>query len=143
MPFTSYFDALLVGTIFGRSGYVPPTTLYVALSTSSPTQAAANGWNFIEPTGGGYGRASIVATAWSAPTSQPAAGATVANSATITFPPSTAAWSAGAVIGYVGVWDALTAGNLLAFGQLNQSLTVPGPGYEAVFSPGVLAITNI
>jgi hypothetical protein len=144
MPFTDYFDATLIGIIFGRSGYTPPITLYVGLSTASPTQYAgsSNNWNFVEVTGGGYIRAQIPGTAWTPQTSQPATGASVGNSAAVTFPASTAAWSAGATIGWFGIFDAATGGNLLMFNNINPTFTVPGAGYQTVFAAGQISVSG-
>jgi hypothetical protein len=144
MPFTNYFDAAIIGMIFGHSGYTPPTTFYVGLSTASPTQSAGSSgnWNFVEITGGGYVRAQISNTAWTAQTSQPTQGASTGNSAAIMFPASTGAWSAGATIGWFGLFDSSTAGNLLLFNSINPTFTIPGAGYQTVFSAGQISVSG-
>lgn len=114
--------------------YTPPATMYIALSSTTPTEA---GGNFTEPSGGAYARVSTAAADWGAATGT--APATKSNTATKTFPTATADWVAGANLTYFGLFDALTVGNLLAFGQLTTAKPVLN-GDTASFAIGALVL---
>lgn len=93
-------------------------TKYIGLSTTTPTRS---GGNFTEPSTGAYARVPTTSADWSAASSS--APAVKSNSLAKTFPTATGTWSSGANMTYFGLFDASTAGNLLAFG----ALTVPKP----------------
>lgn len=117
--FTDAVERSLLDHFFTDPAYTPPTTMYLGLSTTTPTEA---GGNFTEPSTGSYARVSTNAADWSA-----ASGTTPAvktNTATKTFPTATATWSAGANMTYFGLFDASTAGSLLAFGLLTVAKPV-------------------
>jgi hypothetical protein len=114
--------------------YAPPATMYLALSTTTPTEA---GTGFTEPSTGAYARVATTATDWAAATGT--APATKTSSVAKTFPTATADWSAGAPMTYFGLFSAITAGSLLAFGVL----TTPKPvllGDTAAFAAGALVL---
>ena len=79
-------------------------TPYLALSTTTPTDA---GTNFTEPTGNGYAREAVTFSA-------PSDGVT-ANSGEITMTASGGNWGD---ITYAGIYDASTAGNLICYAAL-------------------------
>lgn len=101
-------NALINGTLRGTT-YTAPTTTYLALYTSDPTDADTG----TEVTGGSYARQAITMGA-------PSNGAST-NSAAIEFPQATADWG---IIAYVGIRDALTSGNLLYHTPLDTSKTI-------------------
>jgi hypothetical protein len=144
MPgWTNYLDEQVIGSVFGKSGWTAPTTLYAALSLTQPTQAEGSSgtpWNFTEPTGGGYARVANTnnGTDWVPITTEPGSGWVLQNGILVAFPVSTAAWSSGAVIGWFGLFDAITAGNLLDYGQILPTVTVVGPAYQLEFAVGQL-----
>lgn len=110
---TDTFEQKVLDHIFTDPTWTPPTTLYLGLSSTTPTDAGAN---VTEPSGGAYARVATTAADWSA-----ASGTTPAvktNTATLTFPTATADWVAGANLTYFCLFDASTAGNLVAFGLL-------------------------
>ena len=102
-----------------------PATLYIGLFTANPTDATAG----TEVTGGSYARVAVTSslTAWAG--TQNAASTlasngssgTTSNNNVITFAVPTAAWG---VISAMGVFDSLTAGNLLIYSALTVSKTV-------------------
>lgn len=51
MPFTNYLDQSIVQLLFSDTSYTIPTTFYVALSTTTPSQVKGSApfWNFTEP----------------------------------------------------------------------------------------------
>jgi hypothetical protein len=101
-------NALINGTIRGTT-YTAPTTVYVGLFTSDPTDAGSG----TEVSGGSYARQSATFTA-------PANGVTTSN-ADITFPQATGNWG---TVGWIGIFDALTTGNLLYHTALDASKTI-------------------
>jgi hypothetical protein len=114
--------------------YTPPATMFIGLSSTTPTEAGAN---FTEPSTGAYARVSTAAADWNAASGT--APATKTNSAVKTFPTATADWAAGSNLTYFGLFDASTAGNLLAFG----ALTTPKPvlnGDTPSFAAGALIL---
>lgn len=101
-------NALVNGTLRGTT-YTAPSTVYLALYTTNPTDADTG----TEVSGGSYARQSITMGAPSNGTST--------NSAAIEFPQATASWG---TVGYVGIRDALTTGNLLYYTPLDTSKTI-------------------
>jgi hypothetical protein len=118
----------LLGHITGKAGIFPMPTAYVALFTAVGTDAGAG---FTEAAGGAYARAVTAATAWTTPGGT--APSTIQNATPITFQISTAAW--GTIIGF-GLYDALTAGNLLAWDYFGNFPWLPAECSSA--SPGVI-----
>ena len=98
-------NALINGTIRGTT-YTAPTTVYVGLYTSDPTDANTG----TEVSGGSYARQSATFAA-------PSNGASVTN-ADITFPQATGSWG---TVGWIGILDASTSGNLLYHTALDTS----------------------
>lgn len=114
--------------------YTPPATMYIALSTTTPTEA---GGNFTEPSGGSYARVSTAAADWGAASGT--APATKSNTATKTFPTASATWSSGSNMTHFGLFDASSAGNLLLWGALGTAKPVLS-GDTASFGAGALVI---
>jgi 2-keto-4-pentenoate hydratase len=109
MPATTYLANKLLDHQLGKAAFTMPT-VYVALSSTTPTTA---GGNITEPSGGSYARVATSAATWNS-----AASGSTSNAAAITFPAATADWSAGANLTYGVLYDASTAGNVLAYGAL-------------------------
>jgi hypothetical protein len=126
--FSDYWENEILDHIFGKGNYSPPT-IHVALSTADPTD---DGSGLAEPTGNGYQRAQTSAGDWNA-----ASGGSLDNAADITFPEATGNWG---TITYFALFDAATAGNMLAHGALNQSKTISG-GDTAKFAAGDLDVS--
>lgn len=91
-----------------------PATIYVALFTSAPTVSGGG----TEVAGGSYARAAVTNNSANWPAA--VAGAK-SNANAVTFPQATALW--GTVVA-VGIFDALTGGNLLDFAALTTPRTV-------------------
>ncbi len=136
MPYTTYLNTKLNKLAFGKTAYTGDTTHYIALSTTTPTQA---GTNFTEPSGNGYARVSVTnnTTNWVPSSSQPGDGSQQQeNGTTIQFPDATGSWG---TITYFGIYDASTSGNLLAYGALDASKTITTED-SASFAAGALKI---
>lgn len=117
-------DALINGTLRGTT-YTAPSTVYVALYTSDPTDADTG----TEVSGGSYARQSVTFGA-------PSNGVAV-NSGAVTFPTATASWG---TIGWIGIRDAATGGNLLYHAPMTASKTI-GAGDIFTMSTSNLSVT--
>ena len=107
--FSDYFENKIIDHMLRNQSFTPPSTLYVALYNVAPTDAGGG----TEVSGGSYARQAVTFSA--------ASGGATSNSADITFPQATADW--GTIVA-VGILDASTGGNLLAWGALTANKTV-------------------
>lgn len=123
--FSNYLENALINATLRNTSYSSPTTVYVALYTTDPTDANTG----TECTGGSYARTSVT---FGAPSNGVAT-----NSADVTFPTATGSWG---TITHVGVMDADTTGNLLYHASLTASKTV-GNGDIFKISSGNLSVT--
>ena len=122
--FSDYLENKVVGHVFGGSAYTAPSTLYVALYTSAPSDTGGG----TEVSGGAYARQTSAFTV---------TGNEASNTSAIEYPTATGDY--GTVVA-VGVFDALTSGNLLAYGNLTTSKTV-STGDVFRFNAGAIDIT--
>ena len=106
---SNYLENALINVTLRNTAYTTPTTVYVALYTTDPTDADTG----TEVTGGSYARTSVTFAA-------PSNGVTT-NSADVTFPTCTLAWG---TVTHIGIRDASTAGNLLYHTPLDASKTI-------------------
>jgi hypothetical protein len=106
---SNYLENALINVTLRATSYTAPTTVYVALYTTDPTDADTG----TEVTGGSYARTAVTFAA-------PSNGVTT-NSADVTFPTCTLAWG---TVTHIGIRDALTAGNLLYHTPLDASKTI-------------------
>lgn len=110
---TTYFLNLVSGNVFGsKKTPAVPEKYYLGLSSTAP---ALDGSGVVEP-GEGTGYARVELTSLSAPVN-----GVVTNNAAIDFAESTSEW--GTMTHFV-VYDALTGGNLLMYGELSASRRV-------------------
>jgi hypothetical protein len=117
-------NALINGTLRGTT-YTAPTTVYLALYTSDPTDADTG----TEVSGTSYARQSITF-------GSPSNGAST-NSAAIEFPQAGGSWG---TVTHVGIRDASTAGNLLYHTALDASKTI-ATGDVFRIASGSLSVT--
>jgi len=115
MSFTDYLENEVLDHILGGADYTRPATVYIALSTTQPSD---NGSGFTEPAVGSYARVAVTnnATEWPA-----ASGGSKANANAVQFPTATADWG---LITHFGIFDDPTAGNLLMWGDLSPAQNV-------------------
>jgi hypothetical protein len=116
---TDTYEQKLLDHLFTDPAWTPPATLYLALSSTTPTEA---GGNVTEPSGGAYARVATTAADWSAASGT--APATKTNTATFTFPTATADWLAGANLTHFVLYDASTSGNVIAWGAFTTAKPV-------------------
>jgi hypothetical protein len=140
---SDYLENKLVDHILRNRSYTVPTTIYVALFTSAPNDNNTG----TEVSGGSYVRQQVGPsdTAWTATQGgTPAAASSgtsgvTSNASTITFSPApTASWG---TVGYFGVYDALSGGNLLIWGSLTTPKTINNGDAAPTFPAGSLAFT--
>jgi len=110
--FADYWENKILDHIFGKGSYTPPT-IYVGLSTADPTD---DGAGLDEPSGNAYARVQTSVSDWNA-----AANGSLDNAGNITFAQATGNWG---TITHFALFDAPTAGNMLAHGALSQSKSI-------------------
>jgi hypothetical protein len=108
VSFSNYLENKVLGHVFGATPYTAPATLYVGLFTSSPGETGSG----TEVSGGSYARQTIAFTV---------TGSQASNTAAVEFPTATASWG---TITFAAIYDALSGGNLLAYGALTTSKTI-------------------
>lgn len=118
MSSTSYSAQQILANLLGSTMTTPtwPAHWYAAVSTTVPTFAKGAGtpWNFTEPVDTAYSRQLVVLTPSA---TQPTDAYAMSPSAGITFPTAAVNW--GSVL-YLGLFDALTAGNLWSYQPLGR-----------------------
>jgi hypothetical protein len=128
---SDYLENKVLDLLLGNVSYTVPSTVYIALYTSAPTDAGGG----TEVSGGGYSRVAVTNNTTNFPS---ASGGSKSNGTTITFPTATADW--GTVVA-VGIFDASTSGNLLFWANLTTSKTIQN-GDTAQFAAGSLTFTE-
>lgn len=106
---SNYLENALINATLRNTAYTSPSTVYLALYTTDPTDADSG----TEVSGSAYARQSITFGA-------PSNGVST-NSAAIEFPQATGSWG---TITHIGIRDASTAGNLLYHSPLDASKTI-------------------
>jgi hypothetical protein len=106
---SNYLENALINATLRNTTYTSPTTVYVGLYTTDPTDANVG----TEVSGGSYARQSVTFGA-------PSDGLT-ASDADVTFPQATGNWG---TVGWVGILDAATSGNLLYHTALDSAKTI-------------------
>lgn len=106
-----YLENELLDHVFGVGAFSVPSNIYVGLSTADPGDDAAG---LAEPSGNNYARVQV--NAW-----DEAAARATANTGVITFPQASGAWG---TITHFAIFDAASAGNMLAHGALATSKAV-------------------
>lgn len=115
----------------GSATYVKPGTVYIGLFTAAP----GVGGGGTEVAGGSYARVAVTNDATNWPNA--VAGAK-SNALALTFAQATGSWG---TVTYVGIFDALTGGNLQDFAPLTASKTVQN-GDVVQFGVGSLAFSE-
>jgi hypothetical protein len=106
--FSDYLENAVLGYVFSGASFSQPGTKYLGLYTSAPTDAGGG----TELSGSGYARQSCAFTTTAAQAS---------NTSAVEFPTATGSW--GTIVA-VGIFDASTSGNLLAWSNLTASKTI-------------------
>ncbi len=122
---SNYLENALINVTLRGTSFTAISTPYVALFTSDPTDAGTG----TEVSGGSYARQSVTMGA-------PSNGASI-NSADVTFPTCTSSWG---TVGWIGIYDALTSGNLLYHTPLDVAKVID-VGDVFKISSGNLSVT--
>lgn len=123
--FSNYLENALINATLRNTSYTSPSTIYVALFTSDPTDAGSG----TEVSGGSYARTAVTFAA-------PSNGVSLSN-ADCTFPQCTSTWG---TVGWIGLMDALTSGNLLYHTPLDSAKTIETQDIFKI-SSGNLSVT--
>lgn len=130
--FADYLENALLNSLFGKTSdlgaLASAPTIYVALFTAAPNDAGGG----TEANYTSYARVSTAAGDWNA-----ASAGTVDNANEIAFPQATGGSN---TITHFGLYDAATAGNLLAWSALNSNLAVSS-GITPRFAAGELDVS--
>lgn len=139
MSFTNRTARALLNSLFGKTSdfgvLASAPAIYVGLSSTAP---AEDGTNVTEPSGGGYARVATLAADWNAATL--ADPSLIDNANVVDFGTASADWLAGADLTHVVLFDAATAGNVLASTALAVGKPVTN-GDPVSFPAGALDIT--
>ena len=108
MSLSNTFETHTLNYLFTATSVTRPTAWYVALFTSNPDEDASG----TEVSGGAYARQSVSFTV---------SGNTASNTAALEFPTATASYG---TVTHVGVFDAASAGNLIAYAALTTSKAI-------------------
>ena len=108
---SDYLEVKLLNLTLNGVAFTAVNNPYVSLHTADPTDAGTG----TEVSGGSYAR-----TTASFATASGTSGL-VATDADITFPTATATWGA---VGWIGLWDAASSGNMLYHTALDASKTI-------------------
>jgi len=107
MSFSNFLETEILDHVFGGAAYTAPTTHYLALFTAAPGETG--GGTEVSTTGTAYIRNSVAFTT---------TGNTTSNTAAVEYATATASYG---TVTHVGVFDAVTAGNLMAYAALTTS----------------------
>ena len=108
---SDYLEVKLLNLTLNGSAFTAVNNPYISLHTADPTDAGTG----TEVSGGSYAR-----TASSFATASGTSGL-VATDADVTFPTATGTWG---VVGWIGLWDASTGGNMLYHTALDATKTI-------------------
>ena len=109
--FSDYTENRVLDHLFRAVASTAPATVYLALFTVAPTDAGGG----TQVSTGGYARQAITFGA--------ASGGAIANTVAVSFTASGAAY--GAIVA-VGIFDALTVGNMLAWAPITSATVNDG-----------------
>jgi hypothetical protein len=122
---SNYLENAIINATLRNTTYTSPAAVYVGLFTSDPTDAGSG----TEVSGGSYARTAVTF-------GSPSNGVTT-NSAAVEFPQATGSWG---TVGWIGIHDAATSGNLLYHTALDVSKTID-TGDIFKISTGNLSVT--
>ena len=105
MSFSNFLETEILDHVFAGAAYTAPTTKYLALYTAAPGETGGG----TELSGNAYARQSVAFTT---------TGNTTSNTAAVEYATATASYG---TVTHVGVFDAVTAGNLMAYAALTTS----------------------
>jgi hypothetical protein len=106
---SNYLENALINATLRNTSYTSPATVYIGLYTSDPTDANTG----TEVSGGSYTRTAVTM-------GSPTDGVST-NTAAVEFPQASGSWG---TVGWIGILDATSSGNLLYHTALDTSKTI-------------------
>jgi hypothetical protein len=122
---SDYLELELLDHIF-NAAYTPVATIYIGLGTGGSDTGLTG-----EPSGNNYNRKAITFGA--------ATGRSITQNALVTFDQASGSWG---TLTHYGIFDAATANNMLAWGQLTASKTVVSGNTPSIASSEVVISIN-
>jgi hypothetical protein len=110
MSFSNYLETELLDHVFTNTAYTAPSTLYLALFTSNPAEDGSG--TEVTTSGTAYARQTVTFSV---------SGNTATTDAAVEFPTATANYG---TVSHVGIYDASSAGNLIAYAALTTSKAI-------------------
>ena len=110
MSFSNFLETEILDHVFGAAAYTAPGTMHLALFTSNPAEDASG--TEVTTSGTAYARQTVAFTV---------SGNTASNTGAVEYPTATATFG---TVSHVGVMDASTGGNLMAYAALTSSKTI-------------------
>ena len=110
MSFSNFLETEILDHVFAGAAYTAPSTHYLALFTAAPGETG--GGTEVTTSGTAYVRKAVAFTT---------TGNTTSNSAAVEYPTATASFG---TVTHVGVFDAATSGNLMAYATLSSSKAI-------------------
>jgi hypothetical protein len=108
MSFSNTFETTVLTWAFSTSSATRPTAWHLALYTAAPDDTGGG----TEVSGSGYARQSVTFTI---------SGNTASNTSALEFPTATGSYG---TVTHVGVFDAASGGNLIAYAALTTSKAI-------------------
>jgi hypothetical protein len=108
MSFSNYLENKVLEHVLGGNAYSAPATLYLALFTTNPGEDGTG----TEVSGTSYARQTVAFTV---------VNNTATNTLAVEFPTAGGSWG---TVSHVGIYDALTSGNLMVYAALSQSKVI-------------------
>ena len=108
MSFTNFLETEILDHVFAGAAYTAPGTKYIGLFTAAPGETGGG----TEVSGNAYARQSMAFTT---------SGDTTSNNAAVEFPTATGSWG---TITHVGIFDAVSSGNLMVYATLTASKAI-------------------
>ena len=108
MSFSNSAETLVLKHLLTTDAVTRPTAWYVSLHTANPDEDASGA----EVSGGGYARQSATFSV---------SGNLATTTAAVEYATATASYG---TVSHVGVWDASTGGNLIAYAALTSSKAI-------------------
>ncbi len=110
MSFSNTFETHVLNYVFTATSVTRPTAWYIALFTSNPAEDASG--TEVSTSGTAYARQTVAFSV---------SGNLATNSAAVEFPTATASFG---TVSHIGVFDASTSGNLIAYSALSASKAI-------------------
>lgn len=110
MSFSNTFETHVLNYVFTATSVTRPTAWYLALFTSNPAEDASG--TEVSTSGTAYARQTVAFSV---------SGNLATNSAAVEFPTATASFG---TVTHIGVFDASTSGNLIAYSALSASKAI-------------------